>query len=55
MKDVCKGSDYIDFSYTGAMSELIKDLQGKDIRDLRIEEPSLDEVFMHFYQGKEKE
>lgn len=39
-----------EFVYTGNMNELILKLQGAEIEDLLIEEPSLDEVFMHFYE-----
>lgn len=39
-----------DFLYKGNLNELYKELQGHDITDILIEEPSLDEIFMHFYQ-----
>lgn len=39
-----------EFVYTEDIKELICQLQGTEIEDLLIEEPSLDEVFMHFYE-----
>lgn len=38
-----------DFIYKGNLNELHKELAGHDIADILIEEPSLDEIFMHFY------
>ncbi|MBR1691988.1 MAG: ABC transporter ATP-binding protein [Lachnospiraceae bacterium] len=38
-----------DFLYEGDLNDLHKELAGHDITDLLIEEPSLDEIFMHFY------
>lgn len=38
------------FSYTGDMKKLIGELDGRNIEDLLIEEPSLDELFMHYYE-----
>ena len=38
------------FSYTGDMKKLIEELDGRNIEDLLIEEPSLDELFMHYYE-----
>ncbi len=38
------------FSYTGEMKKLIGELDGRNIEDLLIEEPSLDELFMHYYE-----
>lgn len=39
----------ITFSYRGEMARLLKALEGLEIRDLLIAEPSLEEVFLHFY------
>ena len=41
-----------EFVYRGNINELIQDLSGHDISDLVIEEPELDEIFMHFYEEK---
>lgn len=40
-----------DFLYEGSLNDLYKELQGHDIKDILIEEPSLDEVFMHYYKN----
>jgi len=37
------------FSYQGEIAVLLGALQGQEVKDLLIEEPSLEEVFMHFY------
>ena len=35
--------------YSGDINELILKLRGKKITDMTIEEPSLEEIFMHYY------
>ena len=40
----------ISFMYLGNMKELIGMLSGKNIINLMIEEPSLEEIFMHYYK-----
>lgn len=47
--DAAQQGDGIVFSYHGEMADLIKALEGAEIKDLLISEPSLEEVFMHFY------
>lgn len=42
-----------DFVYRGDLNELIKELGNHDISELVIEEPELDEIFMHFYDADE--
>ena len=42
------------FSYTGDMKKLIEELDGRNIEDLLIEEPSLDELFMHYYEQESR-
>lgn len=39
-----------DFIYRGEINELLRQLAGHDISDIVIEEPELEEVFMHFYE-----
>lgn len=39
-----------DFIFKGDINELIRKLSDHDIADILIEEPSLDEIFMHFYE-----
>lgn len=41
------------FSYTGSMQELIHRLDAMDIEDVLIEEPSLEELFMQYYEEGE--
>lgn len=36
--------------YGGEMSSMLEKLSGEDVKDLLIEEPSLDEVFVHYYE-----
>ena len=40
------------YLYKGDMNELVRDLAGYDIEDILIEEPALDEIFMHFYESE---
>jgi len=44
-----KGNE-ISLLYSGEMKELLQGLNGFPIQDLLIEEPSLEEVFMHYYE-----
>jgi len=46
---VKKGEDF-EFSFQGEISELLGALQGLPIKDLLIEEPSLEEIFMQYYE-----
>ena len=39
-----------DFIYRGNLNELLRDLACHDVSDIVIEEPELEEVFMHFYE-----
>lgn len=39
-----------DFIYEKDLNKLYMELKGHDIKDILIEEPSLDEIFMHFYK-----
>lgn len=40
----------LSFMFSGNINELVSFLSGKMINNLMIEEPSLDEIFMHYYQ-----
>lgn len=42
------------FMYSGNTEGLLQSLVGKGIRDLIIEEPSLEEIFMHYYSEDEE-
>ena len=44
----------LDFLYKKDLNELYKELQGHDIQDILIEEPSIEEIFMHFYEQEAK-
>jgi ABC-2 type transport system ATP-binding protein len=41
----------LSFMYSGDINELIGFLAGKKIMNLMIEEPSLDEIFLHYYKS----
>ncbi|MBR6256941.1 MAG: ABC transporter ATP-binding protein [Lachnospiraceae bacterium] len=45
--------EHKEYMYNGDINELIKELSQKKIQNLFIEEPSLEDMFMHFYEGKE--
>ncbi|MGN0382908.1 MAG: ABC transporter ATP-binding protein [Eubacterium sp.] len=54
-KKLAKGTiEYYDngirFMYNGNMNELVKSLSSLNINKLLIEEPSLEEIFMHYYE-----
>ncbi len=41
----------LSFMYSGNVNELISRLSGNKLINLMIEEPSLDEIFMHYYKS----
>ncbi len=43
---------HLDYLYEGNLNDLYKELQGHDITDILIEEPSLEEIFTKFYENK---
>ncbi len=43
-----------EFVHTGSMKELLKKLEGRNVEDLLIEEPSLEELFIHYYDSREQ-
>jgi len=43
------------FMFSGNMGDLLDSLAGKDIKDLIIEEPSLEEIFMHYYSDEKEQ
>lgn len=51
--DINLSENEMDFVYKGEIRELFGYLQTLPITDAVIEEPSLDEIFMHFYKEKE--
>ena len=46
-------NNILEFMYSGSMEELIVTLSEKGVRDLIIEEPTLEEIFMHYYSDDE--
>ena len=49
MKDIKKRGNSVDFLFVGNINDLIKKLNKEKILDITIENPTLDEIFMHFY------
>jgi len=43
------------FMFSGTMDDLLNNLAGKDVKDLIIEEPSLEEIFMHYYSDEKEQ
>ena len=43
-----------EYMYNGDINELVKKLSERKLENLYIEEPSLEDMFMHFYEGKEE-
>lgn len=42
----------LNYLYKGSLNDLYKEFEGHDIQDVLIEEPSIEEIFMHFYGGE---
>lgn len=51
---VVKDGKEEDFVYNGCLNSLLETFHNHDITDLLIEEPSLDEIFMHYYEKNEQ-
>ena len=45
-----RDGEHLDFLYKKDLNELYKELEGHNIEDILIEEPSIEEVFMHYYR-----
>ena len=45
----------LDFMYSGNMAALLEAMAGKEIKDLLIEEPTLEEIFMHYYSDDQEQ
>lgn len=43
----------ISFIFNGSIDELLKQLSAINIEDLSITEPTLEEIFMHFYEKED--
>ena len=50
-----RDGEKLDFIYKGDLNELYKELEGHNIQDILIEEPSIEEVFMHYYEKEGNE
>ncbi|MFP4187715.1 MAG: ABC transporter ATP-binding protein, partial [Acholeplasmataceae bacterium] len=48
--DLKRENDEVSFVYTGKIERLLLMLQGHGIDDLSIVDPTLEEVFMHYYE-----
>ncbi|OZM56808.1 ABC transporter [Lottiidibacillus patelloidae] len=48
--DVKEDGEQMQFLYNGEARELVQQLASFPLRDIRIEEPSLEEIFMHYYE-----
>lgn len=51
---IVRDGETLDYLYQGALNDLYKELQGHNIDDILIEEPSIEEVFMHYYEREEE-
>jgi len=50
VKDLSKGADHsVSFMYSGDINELVRIMAGIRILNLTIEEPTLEEIFLHYY------
>ncbi len=54
MSKVTRKDGGMEFVYSGDMNALLKALSAADVKDLSIEEPSLEDVFMQYYGGAEQ-
>lgn len=50
MENFTRYQNTISFMYPGDVNNLINNLAGKKLNDLTLEEPSLEEIFMHYYR-----
>lgn len=48
-----RDGEKLDFIYKDDLNHLYKELEGHNIEDILIEEPSIEEVFMHYYEKEE--
>lgn len=50
LADVRKEAGGVSFLYSGAVESLLESLRGLPLDDLRITEPELEEIFLHYYE-----
>ena len=48
---VMRDGELQSFLYKGDLNDFYKELQGHDIRDLTVEDPPLEDIFMHYYEN----
>ncbi|MDP4223614.1 MAG: ABC transporter ATP-binding protein [Bacteroidota bacterium] len=48
---VTSPGNVVSFMYSGQINDLVNALSGKSLKNLIIEEPSLEEIFMHYYKA----
>ena len=48
-----RDGESLDFIYKDDLNNLYKELKNHNIEDILIEEPSIEEVFMHYYEKGE--
>ena len=53
VRDIRRSEESTSFLYSGEINELLRRLAAGNIRDLRISEPDLEEIFMHYYEKEE--
>ena len=44
-----RDGEHLDYIYKEDLNNLYKELEGHNIEDILIEEPSIEEIFMHYY------
>ncbi|MGN0341491.1 MAG: ABC transporter ATP-binding protein [Roseburia sp.] len=47
-----RDGEHLDYIYKDDLNNLYKELEGHNIEDILIEEPSIEEIFMHYYQNE---
>jgi ABC-2 type transport system ATP-binding protein len=50
IKDLSVDGAHVSFVYTGPVKQLLKVLEAQTLQDVTIEDPSLEEIFMHVYE-----
>lgn len=53
VKDLDRKDDEISFLFKGNINSILKKIAGIEISNLLIEEPSLEEIFMHYYEKED--
>ena len=50
VSNLTQNNDTVTFFFRGDVNEIIKIAAGLDLSDILIEEPTLEEIFMHYYE-----